>query len=187
MALRPQFMLGAAVLAVLVAACGGSSWPANFADPVGDVDRGPDLTSVRVSNTDSEITFAVRFATEPPLRFDEAEGRVDMLLIGIDVPPLGPEPVAPGGEWPGVDFALGAHGPSTDGMLVRRGVRKATRFAIRTSGSTLTFSVPRSALGDPEWFTFSAAAARESNDEAGDGGGFDVVPGQGTLRYTLTG
>lgn len=188
MALRRHLVLGATLFAVLVAACGGSSWPANFADPVGDVEQGrPDLTPVRVSNTDSEITFAVRFATEPPLGFDEEERWVDMLLIGIDVPPLGPEPVVPGGEWSGADVALGAHGPSADVTLVRRGVRKPARFAIQASGSTLTFSVPRRALGDPDWFTFSVAAARESNDEAGDGGGFDVAPGQGTLRYTLTG
>lgn len=186
-ALRPKLVLGAAAVAVVVAACGGASWPANLADPVGDVEHGPDLASVRVSNTDSEVTFAVRFATERPLRVDEAEGWVDMLLIGIDVPPLGPEPVAPGGEWRGADFAFGAHGPSTDGMLVRLGRRQATRLGIRTSGSTLTLSVPRRALGDPDWFTFSVAAARESNDEAGDGGGIDVAPDQGTLRYTLAG
>ena len=177
-------MLGTAVL-TLLAACGGSSWPATLADPVGDVEHGPDLASARVSNTDTEVTFTVRFATEPPLRADETEGWVDMLLIGIDVPPLGPEPVAPGGEWRGADFALGTHGPSGDGMLVLLGERKATRFDVRASASTLTFSVPRGALGDPKWFTFTVAAARESSDEAG--GGIDVVPERGTHRYTLSG
>ena len=185
-ALRRNLVLGAALVAVLAAAWGGRSWPASYDDPVGDVDDGPDITSVRMSSTDTTVTFAVRFATEPPLRVDEGEGWVDMLLIGVDVPPIGPEPVAPGGEWRGADFALGTHGRSKTGELVRLGGNRAADFDIATSGSTLTFSVPRSALGDPASFTFSLAAARESEDEA-NGGGFDVLPPRGTLRYELAG
>ena len=184
--LRPKLVLGAALIAALAAACGGRSWPTSYGDPVGDVDRGPDLASVRVSNTDAEVTFAVRFASEPPLRVDAEEGWVDMLLIGIDVPPLGPEPVGPGGEWRGADFALGAHGPSTTGALVRIGGGRVVDVDMVTTGTTLTFSIPRSALGDPERFTFTVAAAREQGDE-GTGGGFDVVPELGTLSYTLAG
>ena len=81
-----------------------ASWPTSYADPAGDVERGPDITSVRVSKTETTVTFTVRFATEPPLQVDE-RGWIDMLLIGVDVPPVGPEPVAPGGEWRGADFA----------------------------------------------------------------------------------
>jgi len=184
-ALRPKLVLGAALIAIL-AACGGRSWPTSYGDPVGDVDSGPDLASVRVSNTDAEVRFAVRFASKPPLRVDQEEGWVDMLLIGIDVPPLGPDPVAPGGEWRGADFALGTHGPSTTGTLVRPGGGRVAEFELVTTGTTLTFSIPRSALGDPEWFTFTVAAAREQGDE-GTRGGFDVVPELGTLRYTLAG
>jgi hypothetical protein len=178
--------LGAALVAVLAAACGGRSWPASYADPVGDVDEGPDITSVRVSSTHTTVTFALHFATEPPLRVDEGEGWVDMLLIGVDVPPLGPEPVAPGGEWRGADFALGTHGPSRTGKLVRLNGRNVTEFDIVTSGSTLTFSIPSRALGDPGWFTFVVAAAREGNHEAARGG-YDVLPAHGTLRYTSSG
>jgi len=185
-ALRPKLVLGAVLIAAVAAACGGRSWPAGYGDPVGDVDHGPDLASVRVSNTDADVSFAVRFASEPPLRVDEGEGWVDMLLVGIDVPPLGPEPVAPGGEWRGADFALGAHGPSTTGVLVRLGRGKVADFDMVTTGSTLTFSIPRSAIGDPERFTFTVAAARESGDE-GTGGGFDVAPERGTLSYVLAG
>jgi len=183
-ALRPKLVLGAVLIAAVAAACGGRSWPAGYGDPVGDVDHGPDLASVRVSNTDADVSFAVRFASEPPLRVDEGEGWVDMLLIGIDVPPLGPEPVAPGGEWRGADFALGMHDTAKTGMLVRLGGGKVADLDVVSSGSRLTFSVPRAALGDPEWFTFTVAAARESGDEA-SGGGFDIAPAHGTLRYTL--
>jgi len=117
-----------------------------------------------------------------------------MLLIAVDVPPLGPSPVMPGGEWPGVNFALGTHGPARTGTLVRlepgagnqAGSTPVARFAIHTSGATLTFTVPRRALGSPRWFVFSVAAARESANR-GNGGGLDLVPGRGTLRYVLRG
>ena len=83
-------------------------------------------------------------------------------------------------------FTDRTHGRSKTGVLVRLGGNRAADFDIATSGSTLTFSVPRSALGDPASFTFSLAAARESEDEA-NGGGFDVLPPRGTLRYELAG
>lgn len=135
--------------------------------------------------------FRFNFADVPPLRVSTREKWIDMLLIGIDVPPLGRRPLAPGGEWLGANFALGTHGPSKTGQLVRLGKdtpaksRRIATFAIVTRGSTLSFSIPRRALGNPSWFTFGVATAREGEDEA-TGGGVDVVPDRGTLRYLLT-
>lgn len=111
-----------------------------------------------------------------------------MLLIGVDVPPLGPPPSTPGGEWAGADFALGAHGRSVTGQLVRLGKKHSApplRFTIVTRGRTLSFSIPRRALGNPQWFRFSVAAAREGETRA-SGGGFDVAPEHGTFRYDLS-
>jgi hypothetical protein len=184
-ALRQNLLLGAALFVALAAACGGASWPRSYDDPAGDVELGPDITSVRVSRTETEVTFALRFATEAPLRVNESERWIDMVLIGVDVPPLGPEPVVPGGEWRGADFALGTHGPSQTGKLVRLNGRNVTDFDIVTNGSTLTFSIPSRALGDPGWFTFVVAAAREGDEAAA--GGYDVVPALGTLRYPSSG
>ena len=59
-------------------------------------------------------------------------------------------------------------------------------FKIVTVGSTLTFSVPRRALGNPALFTFVAAGAREM-EQGATGAGFDVAPTHSTLHYTLTG
>ncbi len=113
-----------------------------------------------------------------------------MLLLGIDVPPLGPRPI-PDGDWLGANFAAGFHGPATTGVLVRLGKGSQTvvaRFRVITRGTTVTFSIPRRALGSPTWFAFEMAAAREWNDEGAvpSGAKADFVPARGTLRYTLT-
>jgi len=160
-----------------------------YSDRAGDVTagRGPDITSIQVWDSPTAIAFRVRFLHAPPLRADERENWVDMLLIGIDVPPLGPGPTVPGGEWRGADFALGTHGPATTGQLVRLGKasaseRRVATFKITTRGRAMTFSITRRALGNPSWFTFAVAAARESQSE---NGGADFAPARGTFRYVL--
>jgi hypothetical protein len=176
-----------ALLAVLLLVGGVALAAKSYTDRVGDVKggTGPDIASVKVSNTTTKVTFGVRFAKAPPLRVNRSKGWIDMLLIGVDVPPLGPRPTVPGGEWRGANFALGTHGPSKTGLLVRLGQgksRQVARFRIVTRGSTLTFSIPRRALGSPAWFTFTVATARETEQE----GGLDFAPARGTFRYTLT-
>ena len=180
----------AALLAVLFLVCGAAPAATSYPDRVGDVKGGPgpDIASITLSNTKTSVVFHVRFAKPPPLRANMREGWSDMLLIGVDVPPLGPRPVRPGGEWLGANIALGTHRPSKTGLLVRLGSgksRQVVRFKIITSGSTLTFSIPRRVLGNPQWFTFNAAAAREMEAEGATGGGVDIAPGQGTFRYTF--
>lgn len=190
---QPRLTLrGLSLLAVFFTVCGVASAATSYPERVGDVGRGgPDIASIRVSNTKATVAFRVRFARAPPLRVSTREGWVDMLLIGIDVPPLGPRPAIAGGPWPGANFALGTHGPSKTGSMVRlaQGVpakpRLVARFKIVSSGPTLTFSIPRRALGDPAQFTFSVAAAREMENEAA-GGGTDVAPARGTFLYRLT-
>ena len=60
-----------------------------------------------------------------------------MLLLGIDVPPLGQRPI-PDGDWLGADFAAGFHGPAKTGVLVRlgKGSQKViARFPVVTRGA----------------------------------------------------
>lgn len=178
-------------LAMLVAGgCGSSGVTArSLEDPASDVAAasGPDVVGVAVDREDDAITFRVRFAAAPPLQISEQGGWVDMLLIGIDLPPLGAPPASPGGEWTGADFALGTHGPSASGILVRLRAGEAapglkTDIPIETDGVTLTISVPRRELGDPETFAVSIAAAREWNDAADEPAAAkpDIVPDTGT-------
>jgi hypothetical protein len=192
LALRRYASSGVSVFAVLFLICGVAFAAKSYPDRVGDVTggTGPDIASVTVSNTKTKVTFGVRFVKAPPLRVNQREGWIDMLLIGIDVPPLGPRPTIPGGEWRGANFALGTHGPSKTGLMVRLGqgeYRQVASFKIVTSGSTLTFTIPRRALGNPAWFAFTVAAAREMEEEEATGGGFDIAPARGTFRYALTG
>lgn len=159
-----------------------------YPDRAGDVARGsgPDVVAVSVASTRTHLTFRVRFATAPPLRVGTGDGWVDMLLIGIDVPPFGPQPAAGGGDWTGADYALGTHGPSRTGRLVRLAAKRSrtvTTFRIATTGATLAFSVPRGALGSPASVAFLVAAGREGEE----GGEADFAPARGTFRYTLAG
>jgi hypothetical protein len=185
-----------ALAAILAAGCGssgnaGGEWTLD--DAAGDVAAaaGPDIVAVTVERDDETIVFQGRFAEEPPLKISAEDGWIDMILIGTDVPPIGPSPATPGGEWPGLDYALGTHGPSATGMLVRLTAaaegdaatsERREDIAIETDGTTLSFPVPRDELGDPATLAISIAAARESNDPAAEPEGAepDVAPDTGT-------
>ena len=184
---RKILLLVTLLLVAVGAICGLAFATKTYSDRAGDVKGGggPDITSITLSNTSSTLTFRVGFASAPPLRASTPQKWVDMLLIGIDVPPIGPIPASPGSDWLGADFALGTHGPSQTGQLVRLGKKHPAlpiKFRIVTQGRTLRFSIPRRSLGNPRSFTFSVAAAREGESQA-TGGGLDVAPQHGTFRY----
>jgi hypothetical protein len=176
-----------ALATLLVAGCGSDGGARQtLEDSQGDVARatGPDIVAVTVERDGDTIAFHVRFASAPPLKLNGEEGWVDMFLIGVDVPPSGPPPTEPGGEWRGADYALGSHGPSTSGMLVRLGSTAPRTWAdvpITIEGATLSLSIPRRDLGDPERFALSIAAAREWNEAGDEPAGVkpDVAPDRG--------
>ena len=196
----------AGAIAALAAGCGGggptttpatpsaqASGTRTYRDPEGDVTPGgPDITAIRIATDVSTIHLVVRFASAPPLSSKAKQGWTDMLLFGIDVPPIGSAPTPNG--WAGLDYALGMHG--VDNRAVFRamqpgfgedggvggapGVRTLTS---RVSGREIRVALPRELIGDPTYFAFQAAAGREGADESGTG---DLMPGTGTLRYPLT-
>lgn len=187
--MKARLVSVALVIGVAFLVGGSASAARSYTDRVGDPDGpAPDIASATVSNTRTKLTFRIRFATTPPLDVSESEGWVDMLLIGVDVPPLGKKPI-PGGDWRGANYALATHGPSPTGYLVRVGPNIppasgiVARFKVLTRGRTVTFSVARRALGNPAWFRFLVAAGREM--EAG--GGSDFAPDSGTYRYAFDG
>jgi hypothetical protein len=163
----------------------------DFHDPVGDVQggAGPDLTLVSVSHTASTVTFRFRFAKAPPLGTSVEGGWVDMLLIGVDVPPRSLKRGPHG--WAGLDYYAGLHGTERTAMVVKTSPtrpsqpsRVLARPRVTVRGRTLGFSISRSTLGKPAWIEFVVAAGRETSDQAGGGGG-DEAPNHGTFHYRL--
>ena len=190
MSARPVVLVS--VVAVFFLVCGAAFAAKTYRDPAGDAKLSPDMTSVKVSNTATKVVFRGSFTKAPPLRRSRSKGWVDMLLFGIDVPPLGPKPT-PGGEWRGMDFVGGFHGPDKVGVLMRTGEGSdeenvVARFKVVTRGATLTFSVPRRAIGGPKWFTFNIITAREWGNEAAEPAGAkaDYAPNRGSFRYQLS-
>ena len=219
-ALRAVLVLGAVLVA---ASCGGNgtsgattatgptgttgpsatTGPTTFRDPVGDVagGAGPDLVSVTVSNTPADVTFGIRFAEAPPLRVSPSDGWIDMVLVGIDVPPYGPPPTLTG--WMGVDYVAGLHGAQRDVRFRRMRVSadgdeqpgataggaaaapgRVARLGATVDGATLRFAIPRRLLGDPPSFAFDVATGREGGPVAG---GSDSAPSSGTFHYEIAG
>ena len=165
-----------------------------YRDARGDVTPGqPDITGIRIAGDERMLRIVVRFASAPPLSASAAGGWTDMLLMGIDVPPIGSPPTPSG--WAGLDYALGMHG--VDDRAVFRAMQPGFGLdgatggtpALRTlrsqvSGREIRVEVPRALLGAPAYFEFQAAAGREGGDESATG---DLVPDTGTLRYPIAG
>ena len=89
-----------------------------------------------------------------------------------------------------MNFALGLHGRDSVARLVRLDrSRRVTRFRAVISGSILSLSVPRQALGNPPRFRFTVIAAREGAAEKPDAEAAapDYAPESGTFRYVLSG
>jgi hypothetical protein len=181
----------AAVLLTLAVGVATALAATTFPDPVGDVQggHGPDITSVVVSHTASTVTFRFRFASAPPLGVSARKGWVDMLLIGIDVPPRGLSRGAHG--WMGLDYYAGLHGTEKTAMVVKPSLTKPSqpsrvlaRPKVTVSGRTLSFSISRNTLGNPAWIEFVVAAGRETSDQV-NGGGSDEAPNHGSFHYRL--
>lgn len=190
---HPHVLKLAAVLPALALGIGVATAPGatTFPDPAGDVQggAGTDSTSIVVSHTGSTVSFRFHFPSAPPLAISARKGWVDMLLLGIDVPPRSLTRTPHG--WVGVDFYAGLHGPEKTALLVKasptrpsrpRGV--VTRPKVTVDGRTLSFSLGRAKLGDPAWIEFVVAAGRETSDQA-TGGSSDEAPNRGTFHYQL--
>lgn len=194
----------AAVAALVIAGCGGgvgggstgdtttgtrtsaaaATGARTYRDPFGDVTPGqPDLTAVRIANDAHTIRLAFRFANAPPLGSNARQGWTDMLLMGIDVPPIGSPPTPNG--WTGLDYALGMHGVAPEAVFRDMHVegRQMTVLPSRISRGSIVIDLDRSRIGDPPYFDFNVAVAREGASEPATG---DSIPTTGTLRYRLS-
>lgn len=177
--MRIVAILIAALFALPATALGSE----RFTDRRGDAPgSGPDVTAVTLSHTDTALTIAVEFADAPPLAFDEDERYTDMLLIGIHTDDdLGRTDV---------EFYTGAHGVDlTRAPVIRAGIEspraQVGTAALAVDGVTLSLTVERSLLDDPQEIAVAVAAGREYVDEDAAGGGGDAAPATGAFRYSL--
>jgi hypothetical protein len=184
MTARPlSWVIVGLVALVAAASAGAGPAPKTYRDATGDVRgaAGPDVAAVFVSHDARRITFTVRFAQAPPL--GSSASWVDMLLVGVDVPPLGPAPALRG--WRGVDYVFGVHGNEPRVALFKRmDARTVSRLPALLRGASLTVRVPRAKLGSPTWFAFTLAAGREADVDAE--GSADIAPAKGVFRYVVT-
>ena len=158
----------------------------------GDARLGPDIRSVAVSNTSTHHI---------PRPLHDRTGAARRPARGLDrhAAPRHRRPAARPAAHP--RRRLGAAPTSRPastaqaktGVLVRLGKGShavVARFVQGDDfrGTAVTFSVPRRALGFRTWFVFEMAAAREWNDEGAvpPRAKPDLVPADGTFRYTLT-
>ncbi|HXV34470.1 MAG TPA: hypothetical protein VD769_10720 [Gaiellaceae bacterium] len=175
--MRVVTLLVAGLLVVATVALASGS----FADPRGDAGDGPDITSVTLSHTSSTVTFAVTFASAPPLAFSESEGYTDMLLVGIHTD----DDLSRAD----VEFWTGLHGVDlTDAMVVQGAGpdwRRVGAADVTVSGSTVELELERGLLGDPDEIAVQVAAGRESATEDAAGGAADEAPASGAYAYAL--
>jgi hypothetical protein len=177
--MRVATLVLAALLALPPVALASDS----FTDPRGDSGGGPDITSVTLSHTDSTVTIAVEFGSEPPLAFSESGGYTDMLLVGIHTD----DDLSRAD----VEFYTGVHGVDLANAMVVRGAgpswERVGTADVTVSGSTVVLELRRELLGDPDAISVDLAAAREYLTEEAARGGADEAPGTGPYTYVLAG
>jgi hypothetical protein len=152
-----------------------------YEDPVGDVagGMGPDIVAVTVSQPDpASVSISVEFASEPPLTYDlEADPRwADVLSVAIGT---GPDGVTadPDGH-PVTDFDTGVHGVTLERDLEQGAVLASEAgflegaVKVAVDGPTVTLTLTRESLGDPDRIMFTMLAGREMEDDEGSGEDF---------------
>jgi hypothetical protein len=157
-----------------------------YEDPAGDTVNGlgADIIAVTVRGQDQEsVSISVEFAVEPPLTYDLEEGWTDMLMILGDAGPEGVVGTPPEGV--DADFVIGIHGANLQETVEEgapltsqacgRGIC-AGAVAVDVDGATVTLTVTRKDLGDPERILFLMWSFREGSDEQTSGG--DAFPDQ---------
>jgi hypothetical protein len=152
-----------------------------YEDPAGDVagGDGPDIIAVTVSQPDpASVNISVEFATVPPLGYDLVARWTDVLGIEIGTGPDGVSATLEG--YPVGDRTTGVHGVTLErtvddgAILLRDDEMLEGAVTVAVDGPTVTLTLTRESLGDPDRMTFVVLAGREVED--GQPGGEDFFP-----------
>jgi hypothetical protein len=158
-----------------------------YEDPVGDAagGLGPDIVAVTLSQPEpGSVSIAVEFAAEPPLTYDLEAGWTDMLMVLGSTRPEGV--VASPTDGVESDFVTGLHGANLEESVEQgaplnvTGQTEPATADVTVAGNTVTLTLGRQSLGDPERITFLMWVFREWVSDAGTGGdegtGGDAFP-----------
>jgi hypothetical protein len=185
----------------LLAGIGPASAAERHDDPVGDA-RGaaPDIVAVTIEDTaDTPVLgISIELASEPPVSTDGATW-TDVVFIGlVTEPELGPDGQAVSRATLAdfdADYVIGAHGVTlpqeidTGGHLaVYEGGSELYWFVVDVAidGPTLTWSLDRKLIGDPDALALQVLAGVE-RDDSGEPE-YDVLPDEGEpfIVYTFS-
>jgi hypothetical protein len=162
---------------------------ARYEDPVGDVPDGfgPDFVACSVSEPwQSLVGFSFEFASEPPLGYDLETMTTDELWVGVTTEPdaLFPDDF---------EYLLIVHGAT----LAEEAEAGASLFDttqaegdevfwgvvdVHVDGATLTLTVDRKLVGDPEELYFLGLAVAEGQDDVDLCPDAQRGPGEGEFR-----
>ena len=163
--------------------------PARYEDPAGDVPggAGPDIVAVTVSQPEGPlVSLSVELASEPPLGYDLESWTTDMIWIGLDTQPV--TDIEQGSE-----YVIGVHGADlqeaaeTGAHLYDSSGDGSALFwrvvDVAVDGPTVTLTVDRKLIGDPDVMSFFVATIIEGEEEASQA---DVCPDEPPGEHTLT-
>jgi hypothetical protein len=188
MAVISTALLLVGVVAAPVSSAEPNATLVRIEDAVGDTGtgKGPDIVALAVSQPEGPlVSFSVEFASDPPLTWDLEAASTDMLMIAIAT--------QAGAELPGeADYVIGAHGANLT-ETAETGAHLYTTDGpgdgllwqvvdVAVDGTTVTLTLDRHLLGDPEALTAVAHAAVEGPEEAAAA---DACPDTDALAITL--
>ena len=175
-----RILLAAAAAGLALVAAGHGVAATTFADPAGDAETAPDITSVLVANDlAGTITFTISLADGAGLAADSE------LALGLDS-----DHDESTGDSAGFDTLLEVYGSDRSWSLGRWTGESydfnvaAPSVAVVFAGGTVTIAVHRRDLLNTSRFSFYVFSVQLSGDEtvAQD----DVPDGDGVLEYALT-
>lgn len=191
---RPSVPAMVAMVAMLVLAGGSAAVAAErYEDAVGDATgSAPDIVACTISEPDDGpvVAISVEFASEPPLETD-METYTDVVFIDLA---SDPDPALTDEE--NTDYIFGAHAVTLPEYLgsgahlhVAEGPGDLYWHVVDVAidGSTVTWTVDRKLIGDPDLLSWHVLAGveREEGAEAAEDE-WDECPDGSRGSYTLT-
>lgn len=181
-----SWIIAAGTMALVFAASSAVCAAERTEDPLGDViGDAPDIVAVTFSQPEDEprVSVSIEFAEDPPLETD-METFSDVVFIHLDVDPEAAQTIQFDTE-DEYDYIIGTHAVQlpifveTGGMLYETaGLSQVHENVVDVAvdGSTITWTVDRALIGDPDTISWAVLAGVEMEDA--EEMAFDVSPNE---------